>query len=113
MGIWTEWWSWAGKLRKSCKRERTFMWLLVAIIGFSIRNDMLGVSSFIRCMGLHGFYYDRLLDFFHSQSLCVTELARIWTSVVMEHHAGILRCKGRPILVCDGIKIGNSRVPSS
>lgn len=108
MGIWTEWWSWAGKLRKSCKRKRTFMWLLVAIIGFSIRDDMLGVSSFIRCVGLHGFYYDRLLDFFHSQSLCVTELARIWTSIVMEHHAGILRCKGRPILVCDGIKTGKS-----
>ena len=108
MGIWMEWWNWAGKLRVACRRERTFMWLLVAMIGFSIRDDMLGVSSFIRCIGLHGFYYDRLLDFFHSSSVCVAELTRIWTSTVLEFHSGILRRNGLPILVCDGIKIGKS-----
>ena len=108
MGIWTEWWKWAGKLRGSCTRERTFMWLLVAIIGFSIRDDLLGVSSFIRCTGLQGFCYDRLLDFFHTPSLRVGELARIWTLTVFEHHPGIVRCSGRPVLVCDGIKIGKS-----
>ena len=108
MGIWTEWWKWAGKLRKSCARERTFMWLLVAIVGFSIRDDLLGVSSFIRCMGLQGLCYDRLLDFFHTPALCVVELARIWTLTVFECHPGIVRCNGRPVLVCDGIKIGKS-----
>jgi len=29
MGLWMEWWKWAGKLRGACSRERTFMWLLV------------------------------------------------------------------------------------
>lgn len=108
MGIWMEWWKWAGALRGACARDRTFMWLLVAMIGFSIRDDMLGVSSFIRCTGIHGFYYDRLLDFFHTPALCVAELARTWTSTVFACHPGIVRSGGRPVLVCDGIKIGKS-----
>lgn len=108
MGLWKEWWKWAGKLRGACSRERTFMWLLVAIIGFSIRDDLLGVSSFIRCIGLQGFCYDRLLDFFHTPALCVAEMARVWTSSVLECHPGIVRHDKRPILVCDGIKIGKS-----
>jgi len=108
MGIWLQWWNWAKKLRKACSRERTFYWLLVALIGFSIRDDLLGVSSFIRCIGLHGCYYDRILDFFHSPALNVLELSRIWTAAVFEFHPGIVRCGGMPVLVCDGLKIGKS-----
>jgi hypothetical protein len=69
---------------------------------------MLGVTSFIRCTGIHEFYYDRLLDFFHSPALQVVELTRIWTSSVLACHPGILRHNGLPVLVCDGIKIGKS-----
>ncbi len=108
MEIWMQWWSWAEKLRKSCSRERTFMWLLVALIGFSIRDDLLGVSSFIRCIGLHEVCYDRLLDFFHTSALGIIELSRIWTGIVLKHHHGIVRSNGRPVVVCDGIKIGKS-----
>ena len=108
MAVWMEWWKWAKKLRGSCSRTRTFYWLLVALIGFSIRDDLLGVSSFIRCIGLHGCYYDRILDFFHSPALNVLELSRIWTTVVFEFHPGIVRCDGMPVLVCDGLKIGKS-----
>jgi len=108
MGIWLQWWSWSKKLRGSCSRTQTFYWLLVALIGFSIRDDLLGVSSFIRCIGMHGCYYDRVLDFFHSPALNVQELGRIWTAVVFEFHPGIVRCGGMPVLVCDGLKIGKS-----
>ena len=106
MRVWSEWWKWAGKLRAACSREWTFMWMLVAIVGFSIRDDLLGVPSFIRCIGLQSFCYDRLLDFFHALALRVAELVRIWTSGVIGYHPGIVRHAGRPILVCDGIKIG-------
>ena len=108
MGIWLQWWSWSKKLRGSCSRTRTFYWLLVVLIGFSIRDDLLGVSSFIRCIGLHGCHYDRILDFFHSPALNVQELGRIWTAVVFEFHPGIVRCGGMPVLVCDGLKIGKA-----
>ncbi len=108
MRIWSEWWKWAGKLRGACSIERTFIWMLVSIVGFSIREDLLGVTSFIRCIGLQSFFYDRLIDFFHTPALCVAELARIWTSAVIGSHPGIVRHDGRPILVCDGIKIAKS-----
>ncbi len=105
MEIWMQWWSWAEKLRKSCSRERTFMWLLVALIGFSIRDDLLGVSSFIRCIGLHEVCYDRLLDFFHTSALGIIELSRIWTGIVLKHHHGIVRSNGRPVVVWELSKV--------
>ena len=108
MGIWMNWWDWAKTLRKACSRERTFMWLLVALIGFSIRDDLLGVSSFIRCIGLHENCYDLLLDFFHSTALCAINLSKIWTGVVFDRHPGIVRSGGKPVVVCDGIKVGKS-----
>lgn len=108
MKIWMQWWSWAKELRKSCKRERTFAWLLVVLIGFSIREDLLGVSSFIRCIGLQASCYDRILDFFHSPALNVSELTRIWTAIVFRCHPGIVRFNGMPIIVGDGLKNAKS-----
>ena len=108
MKIWQEWWKWSSQLRKSCSRERTFLWLLVVLIGFSIREDLLGVSSFIRCIGLQGVCYDRILDFFHSPALNVNSLSQIWTSVVFRLHPGIVRFQGVPVIVGDGIKIAKS-----
>ena len=108
MNIWKEWWKWAKELRKCCSRKRTFSWLLIALIGFSIRDDLLGVSSFIRCIGLHGFYYDRILDFFHSSALNVQKLGQLWTATVFKYHPGIVRCKGLPVIVGDGVKVGKS-----
>lgn len=104
MKIWMQWWSWAKELRESCKRERAFYWLLVVLIGFSIREDLLGVSSFIRCIGLHEFCYDRILDFFHSPALDTLKLNRIWTAIVFKYHPGIVRFKGMAVTVCDGLK---------
>jgi len=108
MNIWMQWWKWAQHLRQSCSRKRTFYWLLVALIGFSIREDLLGVTSFIRCIGLHECYYDRLLDFFHSSALNVATLTEAWTAAIFKYHPGILRCNGMPVLVADGVKVGKS-----
>jgi hypothetical protein len=108
MKIWMQWWSWAKELRESCKRERTFYWLLVVLIGFSIREDLLGVSSFIRCIGLHEFCYDRILDFFHSPALDTLKLSRLWTAIVLKYNPGIVRFKGMVVTVCDGLKNAKS-----
>lgn len=42
MEIWNIWYNWACLLRKSCSRERTFMWLLTVLAAFAIREDMMG-----------------------------------------------------------------------
>ena len=108
MDVWMQWYHWAKELRKSCTRGRTFDWMLVALIGFCIRDDMLGVSSFIRCIGLREYCYDRILDFFHSPALNVQKLIRIWAAVVFELHPGIVHFNGMPVMVGDGIKIPKS-----
>ena len=66
MRIWTEWWSWVEPLRASCSRSQSFLWLLAALAGMSIRTDLLGVTSIVRALGLAAQCYDRLLDLFHS-----------------------------------------------
>ena len=78
MRIWTEWWSWVEPLRESCSRSRTFLWLLAALAGLSVRNDLLGVTGIVRALGLGAQCYDRLLDFFHSQAVDPDALCRCW-----------------------------------
>jgi len=105
MRIWTEWWSWVKPLREACSRSRSFLWLLAALAGISVRKDLLGVTSIVRALGLGGQCYDRLLDFFHSKAVDPVALSRSWVKTVFARMPGILRVNGRPVLVGDGIKI--------
>lgn len=105
MRIWTEWWSWVEPLRAACSRSRSFLWLLAALAGVSIRSDLLGVTSIVRALGLGGHCYDRLLDFFHSKAVDPDALCRCWVKTVFARMPGIHRVNGRPVLLGDGIKI--------
>ena len=105
MRIWTQWWSWVEPLREACSRSRSFLWLLAALAGISIRNDLLGVTSIVRALGLGGLCYDRLLDFFHSKAVDPDALCRCWVKTVFARMPGILRVNGRPVLLGDGLKI--------
>ena len=106
MRIWTEWWSWVEPLREACSRSRSFLWLLAALAGISIRNDLLGVTSIVRALGLGAQCYDRLLDFFHSMAVDPDALCRCWVKTVFARMPGIHRVNGRPVLLGDGLKIG-------
>ena len=108
MELWRTWWYWSKQLRPACTRNRTFLWLLVVLMAFSVREDLLGVTSFIRCLGLQPYCYDRILDFFHSDGLNLKVLAQLWTTMVIHSHPGIVRCNGRIVLVGDGIKVAKS-----
>ena len=105
MRIWTEWWSWVEPLRAACSRSRSFLWLLAALAGISIRSDLLGVTSIVRALGLGGHCYDRLLDFFHSKAVDPDALCQCWVKTVFARMPGIHRVNGRPVLLGDGIKI--------
>lgn len=108
MRLWREWWRWAAPLRGACARQRTFWWMLVVLVGFSVRDDLLGVTSIVRGLGLKAACYDRLLDFFHSPALDVDKLTRSWADLVIRLHPGLLRCNGRLVLVGDGLKVGKA-----
>ena len=108
MMLWRTWWEWASQLRPACSRRQTFMWLLVVLIGFTVRPDLLGVTSFVRGLGLCESCYDRMLDLLHSSALNVARLTRIWTRLVLDKHPGLLRVNGRVVIVGDGIKVAKS-----
>jgi hypothetical protein len=103
--LWKYWWILMSELRPACTRTRTFLWMSIAIAGMMTRGDLLGVTSTVRALGLMPSCYDRILDLFHSKSLDLDKLTRIWCALVFRRHGNILRVGGKPILVADGIKV--------
>jgi hypothetical protein len=108
MALWHEWWMWCMPLRSACARKRTFLWMCVVLIGFSVRQDLWGVTSMVRALGLTAPCYDRMLDFFHSSALDVKMLAHLWAVRILAHHPHLVRFQGKPVLVGDGIKVGKA-----
>ena len=106
--LWNDWWLLVCELRSACARTRSFLWMCVCLAGFSIRKDLLGVTSIVRALGLEPACYDRLLDFFHSPALDLNQLTLAWCALVFRVHPGILRFNGRPVLVADGIKVAKA-----
>jgi hypothetical protein len=82
--------------------------MCVVLAGFCVREDLWGVTSLVRALGLEAACYDRLLDFFHSPALNVEKLTRLWAALVVKLHPGLVTCNGRRVLVGDGIKIGKA-----
>lgn len=58
MLLWLEWWKVVVLLRNACSRTQNFMWLIVSLVGISVRPDLLGVSSIMRALGLVNNCYD-------------------------------------------------------
>ena len=106
--LWRHWWNLVCQLRPACSRMRTFLWMMTALAGMTVRTDLLGVTSIVRALGLQPIYYDRILDFFHSSALDLDKLTHTWRNLVFKAHPGILRIKGRPVLVGDGIKVAKA-----
>ena len=84
MYLWFEWWKIVLQLRNACSRYRTFLWLGVVLVGFTIRVDLLGVTSIVRALGLLECSYDRLLDFFHSKALSTQKLTQVWINIALK-----------------------------
>jgi hypothetical protein len=82
--------------------------MATCLAGMTVRRDLMGVTSIVRALGLLPACYDRLLDFFHSPALDLDKLTRLWRGLVFRAHPGILRVRGKPVLVGDGIKVAKS-----
>lgn len=105
MKIWTRWWDAIWLLRPAFLRLRTFLWFAVCVAGLTVRSEKLGVTSIIRALGLKADFYDNLLDNFHSTAIPLGKLSRLWTKLVLRLFPGLIRVKGRLVLVGDGIKV--------
>lgn len=108
MDLWKEWWRWCMPLRGACARNRTFLWMAVTLVAFCVREDLWGVTSFVRALGLEPACYNHVLDFLHSPALGVDALTRLWAQTVIALHPGLVQCNGLPVLLGDGIKIGKA-----
>jgi hypothetical protein len=84
MLLWTEWFRCVLELRKACSRNRTFLWMCLVLVGFSIRTELLGVSSFVRSCFLRAEKYRRLLHLFHTPSLKLDKLTKLWSLLVLK-----------------------------
>lgn len=105
MSLWNKWIRLVNELASSCNRNRTFCWLVIALIGFSIKSDYLGVTSVARGVGLLPNYYTCLLNFFNSSAISLDSLLSLWIKLIFKHFDGRVELNGRCLIVADGIKI--------
>jgi len=104
MKIWIDWWRLLKQLRPCFSRKQTFLWFVVIAMSFAVREDFAGVTSMIRSMGFDNFYYDRILDFFHSTGIDFKKLKSVWSNIVVG--TGLAhKVNNRVIIIGDGIKI--------
>lgn len=105
--LWLAWLRAVQPLRPACARNSTFLWMTVVLAALCIRPDLGGVTSLVRAMGLSGASYHCLLHFFHSEALRLDSLTLLWSQSVERLFARrLVRVKGRPILLVDGLKRG-------
>lgn len=92
------------ELRPCFKNQAAFCWFSIIIIGFIVRFDNHGVSSFIRCLFLDPNHYESLLRFFRTSSWSLEKLIGKWTSLALTFFPQ-LKFNGRILIIGDGIKV--------
>ena len=105
MSLWMLWWNAIWLLRPAFSRLRTFLWFATAVAGFTVRTELLGVTSIVRALNLDPRCYNTLVDYFHSSAVKLDRLTALWTQLVLRLFPQKLRVNGRCVLVGDGIKI--------
>jgi hypothetical protein len=101
------------ELRPAFSRLRTAQWAALLVLGFCIRRDTAGVTSFVRTFGLRPNSYQALLDSFSSQAVKLDILNQLWLKLCLKIFNPVM-AQGRIVLVCDGIKAPREgrRMPS-
>jgi hypothetical protein len=92
------------KFRTCFSREAAFNWFVMVIMGFIIRLDHYGVTSFIRWLGLKPSLYTSLLSLFRASSWQIERIQRCWYQIIWSH-CPLIQIGGRYLLAGDGIKI--------
>jgi hypothetical protein len=106
MELWSKWLTFVNHLDGACSRKKTFFWLVIVLIGFTIKFDSLGVTSLARGAGVLPCCYTSMLNFFGSTAVNLEILQSLWTSAIFNHFSSIVQINDRCIIAGDGIKIG-------
>src|SRR5271157_5377255 len=113
MSLWMLWWNAIWMLRPAFSRLRTFLWFAAAVAGFTVRTELLGVTSIVRALNLDPRCYNALVDYFHSSAVKLDRLTALWTQLVLRLFPQKLRVNGRYVLVGDGIKLPHQQSDSN
>lgn len=103
MRLWTLWLHAVYALRPACRRQQTFLWMLLVLLGLSVRPEQAGITSLVRVLDLRPETYQRLLHLFHSTALCLDRLTDCWVRLVLRLFDPI-RINGHLVCVADGLK---------
>ena len=104
MLLWIEWYHCVRELRNACSRKRTFIWMCLVLVGFSIRTELFGVTSFVRSCFLRPEKYRRLLHLFHTTSLKLDKLSDLWCRLVVKLFSPV-SWHGYLVFIADGLKV--------
>jgi hypothetical protein len=103
MTLWIAWIEAVRSLRPACQRSRTFLWMLLTLIGLCCRLDLAGVTSYVRVLGLRPEAYHRFLHLFHSKGLDLDKLTACWVKLCLTLFTPVA-AGSRLICLADGIK---------
>ena len=103
MVLWSAWYRAVQNLRPACHRTRTYLWLVLALMGMCCRMDLAGVTSFVRVLRLKPRAYPRFLGLFHSKGLDLDLLTHGWIRLALALFTPF-EAGGRIVLIADGIK---------
>lgn len=103
MSLWIEWLNTVRSLRPACSRSRTFLWMVLVLMGLCSRADNAGVTSFVRVLNFRGEAYHRFLHFFHSKALDLDILTACWVRLCLSLFRPF-QVNSRIVCLADGIK---------
>lgn len=92
------------QFREKFKRQKTWQWFVIIVLGFMVRSEHRGVTSTITALRLKPGLYHTLLHFFRSSAYKVGELYQKWIGVVLKY-APLVEISKRLVLLGDHIKI--------
>lgn len=104
MRLWKVWIEIVAELRPACSRHRTYCWMVLVLMGLCVRDELAGVTSFVRVLGLEPALYKRLLHLFDNSGLCLNRLTELWTRLCARAFPAV-QVGGYLVCLADGLKV--------
>lgn len=103
------------EFRPCFSRKAAFNWFIIAVIGFMLRSDHLGVTSIIREFGFNSdILYLGLLHFFHSNAWRLDVIMKKWIELIQCSGKIYRGFDNKPVLIGDGVTVSKEgkKMPS-
>jgi hypothetical protein len=105
MWLWCEFFRMLNMLRSSCARQKTFYWLCTIVAGLCIREDLAGLTSIVRVLGLKEVAYHSLRFSCHSSAIKLEKLTSLWLGILTRIFS-VVTIDGFMVFLGDGLKVG-------